>query len=522
MKKATHTPNRFIISTQSWLAKGLALFLLLILINACEDELSDIGSKKPTSRFKVVYHEFDIPATTIQSDSIKSNISPNESTRLLLGGAEDPNFGIVNTETYVQFSPSLYTTPKVDQTSKTNFLPTSLTVSLLLDYFVYGDTTDATLKFTLHRIKDESDFFWNKTYYTSSSIEESDYETNAFATAEFNYKQTDIVAHRKLYNNSIATDNINDTIKFQLPIDDGYAQELVDSLKAKGVYAMNANTNVFELNALLTDSVFRKAFRGFVIKADPTNKRVLGIRATASAISLKYSYVNNGNTVKSIYYYTLRYPTFSGITQSRANTALNGLDLADAYTDFNAPDDYAYLQAGTGIYTKLDLSAVHDYFDATPDTLKNVAINSAELIVDAEPDATRHHLSLPTNLYLRLLETDNKFKTVPIIEKTGYYDNNYAGVYYCTTNSEHLNILYDNPSAGAATLTYKKETGTNRQLYSAYLSEFFENFLRTPKDFSKIKYISIYPADGPFGRSFYGLSFKKDKVKLRITYTKAL
>ena len=93
----THTPNRFITSIQSWPGKGLALFLILIALASCEEDLGLIGSKKPVSRFGVYFKEFDIPVTTVQADSINSSAIVSE--RLLCGNASDPNFGKVTATT---------------------------------------------------------------------------------------------------------------------------------------------------------------------------------------------------------------------------------------------------------------------------------------------------------------------------------------------------------------------------------------------------------------------------------------
>lgn len=518
MKRVTRTPNRFTISIQSLPAKGLVLFCVLLVLGSCQDDFSTIGFKKPISRFKVYYHEFDIPITTVQSDSIRSGL--NESTRTLVGNASDLNFGNVTTQVNAQFSPTLLYAPKIDLTNKTDFQLKSLTINFLLDYYVYGDTTDATLKFSLHKIKPAANFSKYLTYYNFSRLEE--YETNPYVSTEYAYHQDSIVERRKLLYDKTTGNEKSDTIKFNLPIDDGYAKLLLDTAKAKGVYSWNETTSKWEFDILKTDSVFNLVFPGFVLKANTENNRVLGLRSTVSVMTLKYTYVKDGAIVNGVFYYALRSPTFSEVSYDRSTTVLSGLNQTNAYSDFNASDDYAYLQSGTGIYAKADFSVVRNYFDASPDTILNSVFNSAELMVDVEPDANRHHLNPPSGLYLRVLTQNNKFFRVPFITSSGLYDYRYSSAYYCTSNTEYLDVLTENASSGPVALLYSKQAGTNRQLYSAYVTEFFESFMRPVNGFSSIRYLALLPVDAPFGTSFHGLSFKKDKVKLRVYYTKAL
>ncbi len=119
MKRATRTPNRFITSIRSWPVKGLALFLILLALGSCEEDLGLISTKRPTSRFGLYFKEFDIPVTTVQTDSLRSSRVAGE--RLLVGVATDPNFGKVTSDLFTHFSVYAYSNPKIGTTDKTNF-----------------------------------------------------------------------------------------------------------------------------------------------------------------------------------------------------------------------------------------------------------------------------------------------------------------------------------------------------------------------------------------------------------------
>jgi hypothetical protein len=517
LKRATRTPNRFIISTRSWPVKGLALFLILLALGSCEDELGLIGSRKPNSRFGVFFREFDIPVTTVQADSIVSEAF--QTSRFVCGEADDPFFGKVSTKAFLQFAPTTsFSTPKIDVTDKSNFNPTSLTVYFLLDYYVYGDTLDGVLDFSLHRIKKEADFFYDQEFYTTSSL---DYETDPLAVTSFNYKKDSIADHKERNSDNNTANNRYDTLKFIIPVDAmnpmDFAGALLDTATAKGVYYENSQED-WVLNLTMTDSVFRRVFPGFALVSGNSN-RILGFQLSAAKMTLQYSYVLNGNTVNSSYGYSLSAPSFSSTEYNRTGTSLAGLN--STYQDFSAPDDFGYLQSGTGVYAKLDFSAVHSYFDADPDTIKHMALNAAELLVEAEPETTRKHLSAPNFLYIRAIQGNNKFIENEVTSSLGY-DTELAVVYYCLANRRYLDALGDATTSSATVLEGVKDATTGRVIYSTYVTNFFQNLLDGRAGYSKLNSMAILPADGSYGTSFHGLSFNKDKVKLRIYYTKTL
>jgi hypothetical protein len=527
LKRATRTPNRFITSTRSWLVKGLALFFILLALGSCEENLGLIGSKKPTSRFAVYFKEFDIPVTTVQADSLNSSAFSSE--RLLCGVASDPNFGKVNATAYTMFRPAVRS--KIDQTGKSNFEVEGITLNFILtsDYYVYGDTANSTLDYTIHRVSND-DYWLDDQLFTKTEL---DYDPTEIASGSFEYKHDSIVDHRKRQIDSDNTDTPVDSIFFQLP--NSLGQQLLDTALAKGVYHFNSE-GVWEYSAQKSDSVFFLAFRGLVLKSSDQNNKVLSLKscvatlARTSRITLYYSYIKAGVTVHDkLYYFNSTLETanctglgFSNIKYDRTGTALE--NLTSFGVDYNAPDDYAYLQSGTGAFAKLDLSEVHAYFDANPDTILNMAINSAELTVDIESVAVRQHQNMPNYLLFRVVNTSNRFLRVPTIEVDGVTgevgDPQYGINYNSLLNGTYLDARDDAGNRLGIPLT--KSTATSNAFYSAYISDFMQYFLHVPDNFQKVYYMALIPADAPYGKSFHGLSFKKDKVKLRVFYTKTL
>ena len=185
------------------------------------------------------------------------------------------------------------------------------------------------------------------------------------------------------------------------------------------------------------------------------------------------------------------------------------------------------MQSGTGVYAKLELTAVRDYFDA----IENVAINSAELIIPVEAPSVRAHYGKPTGLLLRTVTNSNRFFVPPLIQLTNTqgkpavnpdgspvigYDPKYGGNYYCISNDGFLDAVNDEGSILRLAYTKSKE---GQYYYRGFLSEYFEYHSRLPAGLSRVNYLALVPADFSFGKSLHGTSFKNDQVKLRVYYT---
>jgi len=505
LKRVTPTPNRFTISIRNWQGKSFALFASLVFLSACVDESSLIGFKKDTSRLGIHYIEFDLPATTIQADSLRTQnqfIVSNDIDRLLLGQATDPIFGNTSSSLFTKFTPA---SGKIS--GKNQVTLEKLTMTLALDYYVYGDTNSSYNTYEIHEITD-GNFKSSMDYFNNSSVA---YDANPLVTGIYYYDQDSVLKSRK----SPKSANRVDTIYFDFPIGPGsLAQLLLDTALRKGIYTVNSS-GISVFNTIKTDSVFQLAFNGLAIIPTNSNK-ILGIRSLGfdSKLTLYYSYNDNGVIKRSKYFYSLSFldfvPSYSKIDCNRAGTFLDGITK---YSDFNAPDGYCYLQSGTGLYTKLDISAVHTFFKDMP----SVGINAAELVVPLEPVTTRSHLSEPNKLFLRIASPNNRFFKPPLI---GDYPNPiYANRYYCAVNTDYyLNARGDDSDVLSVSYVEK----IDGRYYSTYLSDFLEYNLHLPSTLQKVNSLALLPANAPYGKSFHGVSFKKDKIKLKVYYTTTL
>jgi Domain of unknown function (DUF4270) len=543
LKKVTPTPNRFTTSTPSWWAKGFIVFGSLFLLGSCLDDAALIGSRKE-ARFDVKFKEFSIPVTTVQADSIGSenNGVPTQSTsvydRMLCGSANDPKFGEIKPTFFAQYLPPPL---KINQTGLTDFSLNKVTVKFAMDYYVYGDTLNGPSQFTLHEIDalPISNFTSDKDYFTNS--DEVGYDPTPLATANYQFVKNHFdsaLIFRARNADTDRTNDVFDTLTFNLPIgsDADLARRLYDTALAKGIYTKvkiaNTNRDTLRFDVRKTDSVFLRMFRGFAVKST-SGARVLGFKSLfssergSSLITLYYGYKKDGVQKSGKLNYSFQGQlSYTKIEPTnRGGTTLGG--LVTKYTDYNAPDNYGYLQGGTGVYAKLDFTEVNDFLGQ----IENLAVNSAELIIPVEAPTVRSHLSVPSGLFLRTVQNNNRFYNPPKIPIKGTDgkdlvdsqgnpilgpDPQYGFRYYSATNDTYLDALGDD--AKILNLQYVKNRG-NEYFYRGYLTQFIEYHNRLPESFSHIDYLGLVPSNFQYGKTLDGVSFKKDQVKLRVYYT---
>ena len=161
----------------------------------------------------------------------------------------------------------------------------------------------------------------------------------------------------------------------------------------------------------------------------------------------------------------------------------------------------------------MDLTKVREYFDTIP----QLGINSAELVVTLDPIATRPHINEPTSLFIRMMDQNNRYlRPTPSTFPTFQAD------YYCQYNFVNYFDYYLDAVNDAGTVGMRYRTDANGRYYKGSLSDFMQRNLTQPKSVPRITAWGLVPADTPLGKSLQGVSFKKDKVKLKVYYTRTL
>jgi len=485
--------------------------LLAVGLFSCTEEATLVGFNKSVNRLGIYYREFNLPVHTIQADSLRSDnvrifidepIDVNLD-RLMMGSVNDPYFGKIDTRMYMQYLPALIGA----RLKKQNATLDKVTFTLLHDYYFYGDTTvEKDLNFKVYKIFKRG-LDRNINFFTTS---EASLFEEPIGEGTWTFYPDSIRKAIAANADQNANNNVSDSIYVEL--DRAFGQTLLDSVL----------TIKDTLDITLIDN-FLRSFRGVGVVTEPSNL-VMGFNAgdVRSKITLYYNYIEDAQAKKGKYVFTFGNPYCAGFTKvdyNRGNTTLT--NLKGKYNKFDAGDGYAYVQAGTGLYARLDLSEFYNFFDTIPNPL----LNSVELIVPTPGKTERSHFSMPKNLYYMFLSNNNRFYR-PVyfeeredgaqIEKIA---PEFQSAYLAELGENFVAYARGDDSYG---LKIPYTTTTDGTYYRAFMTDYFQYQLKLPDIYPPIRYAGLVPSDAPYGKSLNGFSFKKDSVKLRVFYSKAL
>ena len=483
---------------------------MLLAAWACTEDPAQIGFRKEVPRVGIFYHEFSIPVKVIQSDSVRTDnvrLTGNEPLkpdldRIMVGKSNDPIFGNLEAEAYVQFLP-----PLVGTKLKLNGVTLDkITLTLINDYYFYGDTSvESTNSFQVKRISDRF-FSRNRQLFNSTTV---DTEPGVIGQASWVFNP-DSVRKRINANSDKNTNNdVVDSLYFELSQD--FGQELLTKLLT--------TEDTLQTNTL---DAFQSQFKGLAIQ--PVNSKVvMGFNPgkVASKVRIYYSYIDNATTKKGKYDLLLSIPYCAGSTNikyDRSSTPLS--NLSAKYTPYSPSDGFGYIQSGTGMFAKLDFSDFYTYFDTVPKPL----LNSAELIIPVPATTVRNHYVKPVNLYYYFMNDKNRlYRPVSYYELNGKpvekIDGQFQYTYFAEMTTDYT-IRARGDDKNSIRMPFATDTDLNG--YRGFLTEFFQTQLRLPSTTVRFPYAALSPADTPFGKSLNGVSFDATQVKLRVYYSKAL
>lgn len=457
------------------------------------------------------YKEFDIPVTTVQADSLRSDnvrlfidepVDVNLD-RLMAGKVNDPYFGQIDAELYMQFMPPTVGT----RLKRQNVTLRKVTMTLLFDYYFYGDTSlNAPQTFEVRKIGRRG-MDADQKFYTTSELT---LDEPAIGSTTWQYNADSIQKQIRVNTDNNKNNNIIDSLYFEL--DAAFGQKLLDS-----ILTIKDTLDITDVEN------FKRAFRGVGV-VPVNNTLVMGFNAGnyTSKITLYYNYVENSQPKIGKYVFVFGSPYSQGFTRIQKNrngTSLSG--LTQKYTPYNSPDGYSYVQSGTGLFSRLDLSDFHAYFD----TISYPLINSAELIIPTPPKAERNHFIRPKKLFFVFLAPNNRFfRPVYLSTNTSgtsveKVDPNFQTLYYSLLE-ENFEALAKGDDSYVLEIPYVENTeGT---FFRSYMSQWFQYQLRLPEIYPKITHAALLPSEAPYGKSLSGFSFRGDQVKLKVYYSKAL
>ncbi|HPX76435.1 MAG TPA: DUF4270 family protein [Bacteroidales bacterium] len=335
--------------------KCLCFFTIIVisifLFNSCEKKQSNIGLDliPDSDKLHLYADTIDVNCYTV-TDSI---VSSDERTLSPLGSYIDPIFG---------FTKSSFVCHARISSSNVDFSTVSKinSIELHLKYSTtYGDTsTNQTVK--VCRLKKE--IYFDNDYYSNFTLQPSEYEVLTSETLRFRQ-------------DSLA--------KIKLP--DELAQEFINADKTNFI---NNTTFIEFFNGLYvyTDSVSSDGCIYSINLIHPDSKMVMYYND-----SLQYDFLINSKSA-----------IINMFEQDYTNA---NSDITNVLADSTLLLDNCYIQSLAGLKAKIYFPQIIDYFD----TIKNVAINKAQLVITLKLNTDENVFLPPPKLALVAITEDGKY-----------------------------------------------------------------------------------------------------------------
>lgn len=505
----------------------LAIVAIALFFLSCEDGTSLLGYENPTSKFNLSYVDIPIETSVILLDSVRTsnNNASNDLNRLLVGKIDDTRFGDATAIAFAQFLPKTGL-----DTAVTNYSPVFDSISLQIrhDFYTYGASGNTSQEIYVHELTDALKGSYNVTTTTETGGQQKPHTTT------YSYQQTyfshSVAAYdptalgTKGFNVSAdeyklkAADATPDTLYTTVPLSAAFGQRLFN-------LATTASKADFT-----SYTYFTERFKGIALVPGNSDK-IIGIKPGDDFTKIVMHFHTTKDTL-AVEFTLTNLLSYNQITADRSSSELAA--LTTKFQDTEPNGDLRYIQAGTGVVTKIDFSKFEE-FAATQDKL---VINSAELVINVDDPGS---YIPPSNLLVKLIKDNNRLKKPAFRGNSSAYSdditqiNSYKGfINYDVSNSSNyysgsvpfdstLNIMND--LGRFFTLNYSE---TDKK-YKGSASLFFQQLFSKTAEEKKFTKAVLVPYEGssssyPYGRHTLGKTlnrvvFNKNNIVLRVYYT---
>jgi hypothetical protein len=321
---------------------------------------------------------------TINTATVQLEYVPTSNTgSLLVGKIDNDAIGLTTVSSYFRLAFSSFTN---DIPEGATFDSVNLVLTPNAAKYYLGDTTQNQ---TIH-VHEVTETIETKTI---SSINGSStvpvYVTGAaiFADQRFDYDATAL-------GSLTFRPRISSMDSLDIRLDDSFGEEIFDMI-IKGDTKVANNDN------------FQQYLKGLVLVADDANTAIIGLNDTVS-MELNYSYMGSdgfsktGKTTITTGSRTYQYNHFA---YDRSGTVFAALDTDNRELKSSATNGDHFLQAGTGVVTKLEFPSLKRFLNE-PD----MAVNKIELVIETDG----HNYGLFPNPESLMLLIANKHTGVPV------------------------------------------------------------------------------------------------------------
>lgn len=338
----------------------LGLLAAVLLLAACKKATSlDDSLPTPASVNRLAFYTdtVTVRTSTVLVDSIASSTQAN----LLTGRYADPLLGIVSARSYAEFNLDAELVPDATQVYD------SLVLVLTSDTYRYGDTTRVQ-QVEVHQLTDA--LRTTKPYYTKDDV--------AYGAAVLGRRSFRGTKQQK-------------TLRVRL-------NPLGTTLWAAG-----------QAGQLATQDQLARYLHGLALLPGAADDAAVVRWASTPVLMLYHHALNDPATVLS-YTFTAgpANPHFYHLEANRTGTALAALNKPGQAISSTATGNRTFLQAGLGLYTKIELPYLRG-FSQYGTTL---VLNSAALQMSVPTSTENKLLPLPVTLNAQLVDRNNRPLTV--------------------------------------------------------------------------------------------------------------
>jgi hypothetical protein len=494
--------------------RQLALLSVALFFFACEDETSLNGFKNPNPKFEGKYVEIPLSTSNLLLDKIRTSnyLFEGEYNRFLIGSYDDPIFGKVTSTAFTQFLTSSSTKIPAGATIE------KMTFELALDLSVYGAQSEQNQVFNIYELSEPlQETSKRSTYYHTETTWEPE-ALIATKTVNINPGLFKDYIDWKTDGNAATPDT---TVYISIEVDKLGIGESFYARLAKSFQDYSATPSD---TTFVTFSKFRTAFPGLVIECKSesgSNNIILGVNSAQSRIIIHYGTA----TAKYANSLIFSYPYALGYNMIKAERT-GELAALVPHQQQSTEDGSRYIQAGTGLVTKLHLDKFYEF--ANENDGKDLLINSAQLLIN---DVAISEFAPPSALALRLLDENNnlrKFKGADAERDSAlfahrivpdfaiYQRGQLARATFIENDSTYYGVA-DN--ASGAVVTY---SGAQNR-YSGFVTLLFQRLYKQRQEANRMSAFALYPTDPTFtnigAKSVNRVVFPSDKVVLKIFYT---
>lgn len=345
----------------NWRIKKAAVAIIFssLFFASCDDDPTSIGLdlQEPGSQIGTSFTD----TTSVEASTVllSDSIITLSSAQVQAGRVTDGALGTTTAITFAELA-----LPYNNVTFDANKGADSMMLQLDYTYY-YGDTTKA-VTWNVYRLTEG--FIDQTTYYTSRELP---YGSTPIGSVTFRPRPASKVQ------NISGTDTTYTAMMLNIPLDQAVANEFL-AQSGQASFASQSN--------------FVQFFKGIaIVPAEGSEGSVLGISPAASSLKLYYTLTSDNSQRTATFSFSGRH--FNQIKGDRAGTALAALTAHGSAVPATATQGLTYLQAGTGLATKLTFPNLAKLRSDGNNTL---LVNKAELLIPVQPGSYNSQFRLPT------------------------------------------------------------------------------------------------------------------------------